>query len=92
MEDITVDITRQGLDNADVNHDNLLNAYDAVLILRYIAQLIDTFVSLYQSYLHNQRWEYEIPPSIQYRPDDWKLIPFRRPLLKKLSETLAQHF
>lgn len=62
MEDITVDITRQGLDNADVTHDNLVNAYDAVLILRYIAQLIDTFVSLYQSYRHNQRLEYEIPP------------------------------
>lgn len=62
MEDITVDITWQGLDNADVNHDNRVNAYDAVLILRYIAQLIDTFVSLYQSYLHNHRWEYEIPP------------------------------
>lgn len=91
MEDITVDITRQGLDIADVNHDNRVNAYDAVLILRYIAQLIDTFVSLYQSYLHNQRWEYEIPP-IRYRPDDWRLIPLRRPLPQKLSETLAQHF
>ena len=43
VEDITADITRQGLDHADVNHDNMVNAYDAVLILKYIARLITTF-------------------------------------------------
>lgn len=42
-EDSSADITRQGILNADVNHNGSADSEDTILILRFIAKLIKSF-------------------------------------------------